>query len=103
MGYLEYKSSEWAQMIRTKFRLRIGNTLSSKITLILDNDRDLAKRLYRINRNDFIGKMLEDNIKLPKTLDNLFYLSNHYYLKSDVVEKETPEPIRQICRELNES
>lgn len=101
LAYRHYKASEWSQMIRTKFRLRAGNGLSSSISELLNNDPSLGKQIFRVNRTAFIGRILEDNINIPINLDNIFYLCNHYYLSSTKIDEITPAPLKNMLEELN--
>ena len=100
LAYRHYKSSEWSQMVRTKFRLRAGGSLSSNIREILDAEPVIGKSLYRVNRSKFLTKLLEDKVTLPTTLDNIVYLCNQYYFKSDLITKITPEAIKQLFPNL---
>lgn len=100
LAYRHYKAHEWPQMIRTKFRLRTGNVLSEKIIGVLNDKPELGKILHRLNRGEFVKNLLESNAALPITLDNIFYLCNHFYMKDDDVNNIIPEPIKQICSEL---
>jgi len=93
LSYRHYKSNEWAQMLRTKFRLRAGNDLSVQINEILSNEPDVAKKLFRVTREKLINKLLHAKIVLPINLDNLIYVLNYFYVKSESISDITPTPI----------
>ena len=96
LSYRHYKSKEWGQMLRTKFRLRAGNELSTKISLIFDSEPDTAKNFFRISRQRFIQKIIDTNINLPINLDNLIYVINYYFVKSKNISDITPQPVLDI-------
>ena len=100
LAYRHYKACEWSQMVRTKFRLRAGNGLSEPISNLLNNNPALGKKVFRINRTEFIGKILEDKINIPINLDNIFFLCNHYYLKSAEISSITPAPLETMFEDL---
>ncbi len=60
LAYKHYKSKSWTPMLRQKLRLRFSDErLSDEIIFILDNDADLAKKIYRTDRELLIRKMSE--------------------------------------------
>jgi hypothetical protein len=94
LAYHHYKSQNWAAMIRNKFRLRfIEGDLDSRIISILNDEKDTAKDLFRIDRNDFMKKIFIDSLRIPLTLSNLIFLLNAYYLKIDRITKIAPDYI----------
>lgn len=93
LAYRHYKAKEWSQMVRTKFRIRAGTTLRSELIEILNNDLDLGKELYRLNRNIFLKWVLQSKIDLPVTLDNIIFMCNHFKLSSRNITDITPEPV----------
>jgi len=96
LSYRHYKNKNWAGMLRNKFRLRFKeNTLSPDLIVLLDNDPEIAKTLYRIDRMDYLRRVIGTDIRIPLTLNNLVYLLNIFYLKSSSIDKMTPEFIRK--------
>ena len=93
LSYRHYKEKEWAQMLRSKFRLRAGNELSNKLNELLDDDNNIGKELYRVNRSNFVRRVLSKGMDLPVNLDNIVYLCNYFYIKSPELKKITPLPI----------
>ncbi len=93
LSYRHYKSCEWAQMLRTKFRLRAGNQLSGELNDIFNDDNGIGKKLFRVDRNKFIKKIFESRLELPLNLDNLVYMCNFWYVSSQSITDATPEPI----------
>lgn len=81
LAYRHYKDKNWEALLRNKFRLRIKEgSLDSRIITILDNDINLAKELYKVDRNKFLQQLFIDGIRIPITLSNLIHIINAYYL-----------------------
>lgn len=94
LAYRHYKAQNWQAMLRNKFRLRFKEgELDSRIIHILNSDNNIAKDLYKIDRNDFMKKIFFDGLRIPITLSNLIYILNAYYLKIDQITKLAPEYI----------
>lgn len=93
MCFRHYKNQQWPAMVRNKFRLRAGNILSNKICEIFNEDKDLAKKFYRINRTNFLSWLLESELNIPINLDNTIYASNYKFVKSKKIMDITPSPI----------
>lgn len=97
--YRHYKASEWAPMIRNKFRLRTGNELNADIENII-NVNSLGKEIYRLNRMKFILTILNKNINIPININTLVYIANYYFLKDERLTSITPKSLRKILKEL---
>ena len=96
LSYRHYKSSEWPQMLRAKFRLRAGNDLSSNLQKIFSSNNEIAKDIFRIDRKKFINKVFSSGLTIPLNLDNLVYMCNYWYMESKEILEETPEPILDL-------
>lgn len=101
LAYRHYKASEWAAMLRTKFRLRSGNSLDSNIIDLINSER-IGKKIYRVDRNKVIGIILSLKIDIPINLNNIIYLCNYFFIKSDAVDAITPPLIKSMFIEHNE-
>lgn len=92
LSYKHFKSKNWSALMRNKFRLRFGQeNLNDNIIEIIDSDNDLAKELFKIDRNEFIQKFINKKIRIPITLNNIFFVLNAFYLKRENIKKITPE------------
>lgn len=92
LAYRHYKDQNWSAMIRNKFRLRFKNDkLDSKLIIILNQNLELSKTIYKIDRSDFLKKLFIDGVRIPLTLSNLIYVLNIYYLKNEDIKNITPE------------
>ena len=89
LSYRHYKSQEWSQMIRTKFRFRSNFQLSHNVNQVISKNQ-LRKKLYRLDRDDYLMKVLKQNIDLPVTLDNIVYICNALYLECSELTEITP-------------
>lgn len=94
LAWRHYKAKEWLPMLRTKFRLRWqSQELVEDLLRILDDDADLSKSLFRVDRQKLLSKILESKIDLPITPPNIVYLSNFFFIKSDRLSEITPKPV----------
>lgn len=92
MAYKNYKKSSHESMLRHKLRMRIKqSTLSNELSVYLTNNRDISKKIIRLNRQKFILWIIENAKSIPKTIDNIIYLLNEFELKDGQIEKHYPE------------
>lgn len=101
LAYRHYKSSEWAAMLRTKFRLRSGNSIDTKIIDAI-NSEQIGKAFYRINRDEILSIILKYRINIPINLNNIVYLCNYFFVKSAAINDVTPRLMNNIFMEHEE-
>jgi len=95
LAYRHYKNKKWEALLRNKFRLRImDGELDNRIISILNNDNDLAKELYKVDRNKFLQQIFTDGLRIPLTLSNLIYIINAYCLHDEKIRLLAPEFIK---------
>ncbi len=95
LAYRHYKNKNWEAMLRSKMRIRFLNQqLSKELYQILDSENNLAKEVFRIDRKDFLKKIINDKIKIPLTMDNVLHILNIYFLKNEKILEYTPEAIK---------
>lgn len=99
LAYRHYKASEWTQMLRAKFRLRSNGVLNNDIYSLLDNDLEIGKKLYRTDRRILMQELAKRKISLPINPDNIVYLCNFLFIKSDRINEITPPPILDALNE----
>lgn len=88
LAYRHYKENKIEALIKTKFRVRLKNeTLNNEMKLLLTNDRDLLKKIYRVNRNRFLFSLIKSKIVIPLTIDNLILLINHFEIKDHKIRE----------------
>lgn len=101
LSYRHYKSSEWEQMLRTKFRLRLSGSLKPALNNYFTNNHDAIKFIFQIKRIKLIKTITEKNIEIPLTYDNIIFIINFYYLKDAELTRQCPQPIISHLEERN--
>ena len=71
LAYKQYKNANWDALLHSALRMRTSAPLSEKVSAILIKDRDLAKKLLRINRLQFFDILDRVAAEIPLTADNL--------------------------------
>jgi len=95
LAYRHYKEKEWEPMLRNKFRLKIlGHSLSEKIVHFFNDNINVAKEIYKIDRSKFISRLSKSRLSLPFTYDNLVFVINHLYLRDQKLSVLQPDFIR---------
>lgn len=97
VAYKNYKAKNWESMLRHKFRLRLSNyDLNKKISNIFNKDLNLAKKFFRISREELIHEIYK-KFRYPLTINNIIYLANTVIVKNnDITELTPPEFIEDI-------
>jgi len=97
LAYRNYKSKIWPAMLRNKYRLRlIKDDLNLDIEKILNNEPEIGKKLFRIDRKKLIHNLLTIESPFPITANNIVYLCNRIFIKSSDILKQEPLPISQV-------
>lgn len=92
LAYRHYKNKNWEALLRNKFRLRLKEgVLDSRIIDILNNDNNLAKELFKVDRNKFLQQIFIDGIRIPLTLTNLTHIINAYCLHDERIKLIAPD------------
>lgn len=83
LAYKNYKNKEWSEMIQNKFRVHlIDKTVSPDIISFLNENNDVAKKIFKSNRYKIIKGIADD---LNFTCDNIIYYSIlHENIKSSL-------------------
>lgn len=83
LAYAHYKKGEWDSMLRNKMRIRFFDSgLSEEIKTFLTMHADVAKKLFRVNRNSVLCNMMDKGVYFPLTYDTVLHLLNHIYVKN---------------------
>jgi len=94
IAYQHYKNKNWMGMLRNKFRLRLEmEPLSNDLVCLLDNNPDLAKQLYKIERSDIIYQLMQNELNLHITFNNIVFLSNYLSINNSDIANLTPTEI----------
>lgn len=92
IAYKHYKNKNWEAMIRQHFRIKmIDHKLSNKITDLLNENNELAKSLFKLERNILIEKMYEKKYNEPLTINNIIYFVNAVFAKNEEIKNITPK------------
>ena len=91
LAYRHYKEKNWTAMLRHKFRLRFREEeLNQQLQSALNNNSNLAKQIFRTDRNDYIRIVFEEKVRIPLTFSNLVYLLNILFIKDSTILGITP-------------
>lgn len=97
LAYREYKSKQWPEMLKNKLRIHLSDgSLSVAISRLLDDDNDLAKSIYRFDRQELLVYLSGLKTKLPLTANNMVYLINYLFIHNAEMEKVTPTALYSI-------
>lgn len=95
LSYQHYKKQNWEAMLRTKFRLKfIKEHLDDNICGILNKNNELAKNIFRIDRQKIIEKVALSKLHIPVSFNNIVYLLNYIELKNAEIDKLQPQNIK---------
>lgn len=98
IAYKNYRNKEWDAMLRNHLRLHtLDLHLSANITNVLNEDSELTKRLFRIERKDVIDKLLKLGTAFPLKMDNLLFLLNRLLVSpSDTLKQMENRVIKEL-------
>lgn len=97
IAYKAYLNKEWDTMIRFHFRRRTKeNKLSTNISTYLNGHKEVAKRIYRFNRNMLVDILNRIPIKMDITTDLIAFVVNRYSIRDNNLLQMEPTPIRTI-------
>ncbi|HBS82203.1 MAG TPA: hypothetical protein DEA72_03685, partial [Halomonas campaniensis] len=71
--------------------MRILNDSVSKEILSVLDDKEVAKKFYRVDRNELIDKMSEFGYRHPLSLDNIIYFMNIFFVNNENFRELTPQ------------
>jgi hypothetical protein len=100
LAYRNYKSGKWPEMLHNRIRMRAEPQLSPQICEIFDDDREIAKAIFRIDRTAVIFLLNTIRPSLPINLDNIVYVWNYLNLKEEKIIKLTPPFIIDLLASL---
>ncbi|MBF0694170.1 MAG: RelA/SpoT domain-containing protein [Flavobacterium sp.] len=92
IAYQHYNSKRWQAMLRNQFRLRFTmDSLDNKLILYFNENPEVIKKIFKLNRKEVIEAYLSSNLKLPITFNGLTYFVNYYFINDKYIEQNTPE------------
>ncbi|MGE6221032.1 hypothetical protein ACQKCH_14475 [Nubsella zeaxanthinifaciens] len=92
ISYHHYKSKKWEAMLRNKLRLRFSlDRLDSDISDYLNNNVDVGKRIFKLNRAKIINTYINSTLTFASTtFDNWVFFINYCFLKDEFITSKTP-------------
>lgn len=92
VAYKHYKQKNWEAMLRQKLRLRIQDfELGKEINQLFDSDIELAKKFFRVDREELISELYKKGYDYPLTLKNLVFFANTIFVLNKTILGRTPE------------
>lgn len=81
LGHALYKSGRWSDMIKSHFRLKLGDaSLYPEVEQLLNEDMDqvenLAKRIYKTSKQALVEQLLKRSRKIPINVNTIIALLN---------------------------
>lgn len=82
LGHSLYKSGRWSDMIKSHFRLKLGEAvLYPEVEQVLNEDvelqvENLAKRIYKTGRQTLVDQLLRRSRKVPINVNTIIALLN---------------------------
>ncbi len=91
VAYKHYKQRNWESMLRQKLRLRIHDfELGEDLKRLFDNDVDLAKKFFRVDREELISQLYSKGFSYPLNIKNLVWFANAIFIQDQRVFETTP-------------
>ena len=92
IAYKHYKSGNWTGMLRNKFRMKFKlGVLDVNLSYLFDSNQRLAKEILKIDRNDLLTTILNRQIRMNISLENIVYLCNYIYIQDENIFRYTPQ------------
>lgn len=101
LAYRNYKCGKWPEMMHNIVRMRTTPDLCPEICTVFDEDNEIAKKIFRINRTEIISLLNAVRPTLPITLDNLVFIWNFIGPKEEKITKITPTFILETLISCN--
>jgi ppGpp synthetase/RelA/SpoT-type nucleotidyltranferase len=99
MSYRHYKAENWKAMLRTKLRLRMTELEDfKKLDSIISENNEIQKQLFKIDRKDFLNKLLSENYRFPLSYSNLIFVINFFYLNHIEINLLSPEDLDALFK-----
>lgn len=79
LAHENYKNGKWVAMMRNKMRIRyVNDSLSEEVIQLLNENKNVAKKILRVDREEILHMMLNKNFKIPITYDTIIHLINRH-------------------------
>ncbi len=95
LSYQHYRRRNWEAMLRTKFRIKFTKEcLNTDICKILNDNNELAKSVFKIDRQEIIKQIARSKLHIPLSFNNIIYLLNYLKFNNPDLEDLQPEIIK---------
>lgn len=92
ISYHHYKAKKWEAMLRNKLRLRFNlENLDEGLVCYLNNNQEVGKKLFKLNRNRIINEYINSTLSFPATFDNWLFFINYAFIKNEFILSRTPD------------
>lgn len=92
IAYHHYRAKRWEAMLRNKLRLRFSlQNLDSDILKHLNENAEVGKNIFKLNRNDIISSYINSTLSFPTTFNNWVFYINFCFIKDAFLLSKTPE------------
>ncbi|WP_313144199.1 hypothetical protein [Stenotrophomonas sp.] len=95
LAYKHYKAQKWDGLLHSVLRMRINAPLSDRVVDFLCSDRDIARRMVRINRAEVFSALARLAPRIPLTADNMVFVWNRIGVNNAELAALAPENIRE--------
>lgn len=91
-----YRSDNWMAMLRFKLRLRMHeDPLPDNLQGLLEADKELARRLFRVDRALVLQRFARSGIALPSTCANWLSILNQVSVKDSRILALVPASVAE--------
>lgn len=96
IAHKHYHNKQWEAMLRMKYKLSfMAMPLSENIKKALDNDKGLAKAVYRTDRVLVLNALSDSNLKIHISFDNIVFLINRLCVQNKSIFDLEPMNVKQ--------
>jgi putative GTP pyrophosphokinase len=105
LSYRHYRARNWDAMIRTKLRLRLDSTsvLDERIVSLFEQQTELAKSIFKLDRSLLLKDLFESDIKFPLIINNVVFFINARYFGDITLYEYVPEPMRRVFNQISQT
>lgn len=92
LGHSHYKKRNWTSMIRSHYRIRMADeNMLNELRIILNNDTDLAKAMFKLERNQLMAYLMDYPRPVPLNVNSVIGLINEKFIKNPEISKVIAE------------
>jgi ppGpp synthetase/RelA/SpoT-type nucleotidyltranferase len=100
LAYRHYKDENWHAMVTFKLKMRLSGDLAAEIKKILLDNKEVAKKILRSNRQEIIKVFSDATPNIPLTIDHAIFIWNELNKISPEIKNLTPTLISEAVMRL---